>query len=496
MTVGKQSAVITPSIIFDWPMFRYLASLFQSKHRKRHADRKPLPADPKAAADAAASAKAFARLNEVAPLATVQDEAKRPFVRTVPSFVRREAVLNRDERIAGYEFSLDRPMQERFKNREASIRKMYDILLMRQLAEFGVGSLLGHRLAVIEIAAASTSAGIPDDLPRANTIIFLNTIEDAGLDPAITMERIDALVSAGFQVGWSLRQAADVSNAALARCQFVRIETPGFDGIQLRELAKKLGRINRSGGKVPLQIIARDVKTYDDFQVCFHGGFHFFQGPFISSRKSWKNPKSDVDRLHVFSLLKQLRSGADHAVLAAQFRNEPMLTFRLLRYVNSASLGLQRRIGAIDQALYLIGADKLYRWLSLLLYDIKDRGFAERAMIEQVLVRARTMESLSKAPVNPDLAFLTGLLSMLDQFVGRPIEEVMPQINVPDDVRAALLSQTGPYAPLLDLAKVCEQGDPTRIAAAAARCGVDQGILNSTVIAALNWAYETAETAS
>jgi c-di-GMP phosphodiesterase len=474
-------------------MLRFLASLFKRQDPKRHADPKHRPINPKAAADAEASARAFVRLNEVAPLITVQAESKRLPAQMTQSFVRREAILNRDERIAGYEFSLDRPLQERFKDRQAGIRKMYDILLMRQLAEFGVSSLLGHRLTLIEISAASTEAGIPDDLPRANSVILLNTIEDAAQDPSIMIARIDALVSAGFQVGWSLRNAADVSNAALARCQFVRIETPAFDGIQLRELAKRLGRLNPASGKAPMQIIARDVKTYDDFKVCFHGGFHFFQGPFISSRKSWKNPKSDVDRLHVFRLLRQLRSGADHAAIAADLRNEPVLTFRLLRYVNSAALGLQRRIGAIDQALYFIGADKMYRWLSLLLYDIKDRGFAERAMIEQVLVRARTMEALSKAPANPDLAFLTGLLSMLDQFVGRPIEEVMPQINVPEDVKAALLTQSGPYAPLLDLARVCEQGDPTRISAAAARCGVDQGVLNTTVIAALNWAYETAE---
>ncbi|MSQ18559.1 MAG: HDOD domain-containing protein [Betaproteobacteria bacterium] len=373
--------------------------------------------DPKDAADAEeeaeVGAKAFARLNEVAPLITLRD-AKQPAPgqrRVVASFVRREAILNRDERIAGYEFLLDRPMQSRFKDRDAGIREMYDGLLMRELAGIGVGSLLGHRLAMMEIGSACADGDLPAQLPRANTVIFLDTDDDAVPDQSLLAKRIDALVSTGFQVGWCLRHAAELTSAALARCQFVRVETPAFDGIQLKELARKLARLNRTNGKAPMRLIARNVQTYDDFQVCFHGGFDYFQGPFISSRKSWKNPKSDVDRLRVFRLLRGLRSGADQAVLARDLRTEPVLTFRLLRYVNSAAIGLQRRIGAIDQALYVIGVDKLYRWLSLLLYDIKDRGFAERVMIEQVLVRARTMESLSKNPIDPDLAFLTGLLN-------------------------------------------------------------------------------------
>ncbi len=483
-------------------MFRYLASLFPPRKptlRKvptlRSAPDNALVVE--AREEAEASAKAFARLNEVAPLIAERDakQGAPAQSRVVSSFVCREAILNRDERIIGYEFSLDRPMQSRFRDREPGIRKMYDGLLMRELAAFGVDSLLGHRLAMIEIGSAAAKTSLPDELPRANTVIFLDPEGDESADPAILVKRIDALKAAGFQVGWSLRHATDLASPALACCQFVRIETPAFDGIQLKELARKLARLKRTNGKGPMKIIARDVQTFDDFQVCFRGGFDFFQGPFIHSHRNWKNPKNDIDRLRVFRLLKRLRSGADHAALVADLRTEPVLTFRLLRYVNSAAIGLQRRIGAIDQALYVIGVDKLYRWLSLLLYDIKDRGFAERAMIERVLVRARTMESLSKNPMDPDLAFLTGLLSMLDQFVGRPFEEIMPQINVPEVVREALLMQSGPYGPLLNLAKACERGDPVRIAAAAEQCGVDQSLLNTTLIASLNWAHETASTA-
>lgn len=470
-------------------MFHLLANLFRPAVPRGIAKSQPI-LEPTPVPGTATSAEAFARLNEVAPLITAHD-APAPNGKVLP-FVCREAILNRNERIGGYEFLLDRPMQVRFKDRDAGIRKTYDHLLMRELTRFGQGSLLRDRLAMIEIGLASLAGGIPHELPRTNTVIFLNAPDDLIRDQTMMTKRIDALVAAGFQVGWIWQKAAEPSMDALARCRFVRIDTPAFDGIELKELARRLARLNGAKGEPRIQIIARNVQTVDDFQMCFRAGFDFFQGPFISSFKSWKNPKSDVDRLRVFGLLKRLRSGADQATLASDLRTEPVLTYRLLRYINSAELGLQRHIGRIDEALFVIGADKLYRWLSLLLFDIKDRGFAERAMIERVLTRARTMELLSKDPMDPDLAFLTGLLSMLDQFVGRPIAEILPEINVQEGVKEALLTQSGPYAPLLDLAKVCEQGDPAHIFAAADRCGVDQSILNTTLMAALNWAHETA----
>lgn len=467
-------------------MLRILRSLFR---------RRPAPPDPAALDEE--NARAFARLNQIEPLITVANavpvaaaEPARP--REVSSFVCRDPVLDRNERIAGYEFSLDRQMQLRFKYRDEGIRKMYDDLLMRELAAFNVGSLLGHRLAMIEVSAASIVAGIPAALPRANTVIVIDLMRQALRDETTVIDSIASLVGAGFQVAWKLRSFSESLLPVLARCHLIQIETPEFDGLQLKELSRKLKGLNRPKGMAPVRLIARDVQELDDFQHCFRAGFDFFHGPFVTSRKSWNVPKSDVDRTRVLQILNRLRGGADYSILAAALRTEPVLTYRLLRYANSAAMGLQRQVGAIDQALLVIGADKLHRWLSLLLFDMKDRGFAERALVEQALVRARTMETLGAKTLNSEFAFLTGLLSLLDKLLGRPIADVLPQISVPEDVKRALIDQTGPYALLLDLAKMCEQGDQRLIAEAAARCGLDAGLVNAQLIASLNWANEVA----
>ena len=54
------------------------------------------------------------RLNEIAPLIHEAASANDADSKKPSSFVYREAVLNRSERIAGYEFSLHRRLHSRF----------------------------------------------------------------------------------------------------------------------------------------------------------------------------------------------------------------------------------------------------------------------------------------------------------------------------------------------------------------------------------------------
>lgn len=425
----------------------------------------------------------------LATTATAQPQA-RP--REVSAFVCRDHVFDRNERIRGYEFSLDRQMQSRFADRSPVIRKAYDDALLSELASPQLGNGLNGQLAIVNVALASVARRAPALRAQANTVLVLDAVQQAAREDD-ALSSIDVLSGAGLKVGWTLRSSPEEIAPVLARCQFVQIVASAFDGVQLKEIARKLRRLQRPDGAPPLALIARDVQSADDYQLCARVGFDHFLGPFATRRENWVAPKTDIDRLSVFRILNQLRQGADNAVIANALRTDPVLTFKLLRYVNSAAMGLSRTIGTIDQALVVIGAQKLYRWLSLLVFDIKERGFAERALVEQVLVRARLMELTAAGRGNPDLAFLTGLLSLLDRFLDRPIDEVLAQLNLPDEVTQALLSGSGPYAALLAFAQACEQGDQAVVAASAQRCGLAEDVVNAQLLAALSWAQEVAE---
>ena len=439
----------------------------------------------------------FARLNAVAPLKEARDAAAPPTDaprQPASSFVCREGVLNRDERIAGYEFSLHRRLHPRFKDQRTLIRKVYDDALVRDLATLGIGSLLGHRVAFVDIAPASLDNPQLATLPATNTVLLIDPPQDFQPDPEALAPRLAAARDRGFRLGWRIRPTTTIPGTLLAACDFAQILTPDFDGLQLADLVRRLRALPRPAGAPALELIASDIGAFDDFHVCFRAGFDYFQGPFITSRENWHPPKSEIDRTHVIQLLNKVRGGADNNELADSTRLDPVLTFKLLRYINSPAIGLQKEITAIDQGLVVLGREKFYRWLSLLLFDVRRAGFTERALVEQALVRARLMERLGGSThINPDHGFLTGLFSLLDEILGQPLEQVLSQVAVPDEVRQALLVRQGPLAPLLTLAIASETGDPEEIAALAGTAGVSPELVNRNLLGSLVWAQEVAQ---
>ncbi|MEN9357582.1 MAG: hypothetical protein RL695_1753, partial [Pseudomonadota bacterium] len=233
--------------------------------------------------------------------------------------------------------------------------------------------------------------------------------------------------------------------------------------------------------------------TFDEFNLCFQGGFDLFLGDFIISRENWHPPKSDINRLLVIKLLNLLRGDEDIKVVAQQVTADPVMTFKLLRFLNSPAMGLQSPVATIDKAVLILGRERFYRWLSLLLFDIKAPGFRERMLTEQALTRAFFLESLAgegQIPNKKDELFILGLFSMLDLLIGQPLESILQQTHLPPQVHAALIGEAGIYHIALQLACTLEDQIEEAIEQTATACGIDAVDVSRHSIEALSRAHE------
>jgi len=172
-------------------------------------------------------------------------------------------------------------------------------------------------------------------------------------------------------------------------------------------------------------------------------------------------------------------------------KQAPVLTFRVLRHLNSPALGLNHRIDSISQALIMLGHQRLSRWLAILLFSVEAAGFADWLLIESALTRGRLMEELGsqlkpKLPADP--LFLTGIFSCLDRLLQRALPEIVDELPVSDDIRHALLVRRGPFAPLLAVAEASEMFDEADIEAASRAAGLNADQLNQALLAATAWA--------
>ncbi len=423
------------------------------------------PAAPVAAATPAASAPARARPS-----------------RASAAFVRREAVISRNQRIAGFEFSLGQLAKE--------APALPDDALLEELAlAAGEDGALGARLAFIPVALPALSSPHLSRLPPENVVLMLGLPRNLLHLPDFVPAALARLRDQGFRLGMYVPPAREVMAACRPCLDFIAIDVTAFDGERLRNMAYGLKTVDDH----PLEIIAWGLGTVEEFSLCFQRGFDYFQGPAVSLRESWKPGKGAASRMRVVQLLNQVRNNAEIMELAETLKQDPLLSFRILRYINSPGIGLSTPVASIKHALVVLGRDRFYRWLSLLLFTPQEDNFGEWLMVESALTRGRLMELLgqSRFPEEQrDHLFLAGSFSLLDKLLQLPMDKVVAQLTLPPTVAALLLRREGPLAPWLALVEACEGRDGEAMEQAARAVGCDPGKTNRALLAAMAWAHQ------
>src|SRR5574343_374347 len=160
------------------------------------------------------------------------------------------------------------------------------------------------------------------------------------------------------------------------------------------------------------------------------------------------------DRQTIIRLQQALMHDKAMDRVESLIHQDPVLTFRLLRLVNSLVFGPSREVRTIRQALLLLGQKPVRNWLMDQLPGAAtdaDLGPVRQGMV----LRGRLMEHLMDPGPQHELRadiYTTGLFSQLDHLTQEPLAKTLARLPLSDAVVAALLRQSGPYHPYLDIA--------------------------------------------
>jgi EAL and modified HD-GYP domain-containing signal transduction protein len=169
------------------------------------------------------SGEAFKQLNTLAPLKSIQGEVAHAEHKE-SSFVCREAVLDRKEKIAGYEFALGRDLQSRMLETSALIRRVYDDTMLRNLAPLGVNSLLGERFAFIRLSVSSLKNPLLKTLAHTHTVIMITPANNNETNLVEIRENLQHLNKIGVKHGWTISTARPDLAEFLPKADFIEIE--------------------------------------------------------------------------------------------------------------------------------------------------------------------------------------------------------------------------------------------------------------------------------
>ena len=200
---------------------------------------------------------------------------------------------------------------------------------------------------------------------------------------------------------------------------------------------------------------------------CAAAGFSWFAGDYALHPPLDTQAGDGTSRKRLLALLGLLARDADSRELEVLLKQDPALSYHLLKLVNSAAFALSSPIHSFSQAINVLGRRQLQRWLQLLLYARQQDDGLANPLLPLAAVRAAMMEGLAQAlgwdRDQQDMAFVAGVFSLLDVLLAMPMTEIVAALSLDLDVVMALLDRTGPLGELL---KLVDRPDHASLAAA------------------------------
>ncbi|MER2539297.1 MAG: HDOD domain-containing protein [Azonexus sp.] len=404
-------------------------------------------------------------------------------------FICREAIFDRKNRPSGHIFFLQH--ESPLALAPTGVQKNLDEMLLATLLSSRDGWNIQR--AFVPISSASLWDVAVDQLPTTNLILNIQLATEQ-IDPDRLLARLAELRDRGLGIGIVRQPQHPCFGAAMQQADYAVVDVATTEASSVRDFS---AAVRASEKSQPLALLGLGIETLDEHNLCHTWHFEGFHGRFAA--KGAPRPmqtQADPHKVQLLNLMRLVQGDAENNEIAAGLKQDPLLTFRILRYLNSPALGLRHHIESINQAITLLGRQRLTRWLAVLLFSVREPDFSDWLLVESALTRGRLMEILGEEQMPStahDALFLTGIFSCLDRLLRRPMAEALAMLPIPDDVSAALINNGGPYATLLAVAKASESFDLERIAIAAEAANLQPDKVNRALLAATAWASEVTD---
>jgi EAL and modified HD-GYP domain-containing signal transduction protein len=356
--------------------------------------------------------------------------------------IARQPILNDDQIVQGYELL--------YPTGEVSETLAAARVTIEALSEIGFERLVGTSRAWINVTPEFSSSDMVLNLPPDRVVLELGA--EMGQDAA-SLARLEDLRSAGYTL------AADHFSLASTPPPQPLLGLVDFVKIDMRELgARELARHAFELRALDVTLVACNVETGDEFKLAQAAGAGLFQGFFFCRPHMLAGRRITPSRVAMLSLSSALQDpDIQISDLERVISNDVALSYRLLKYINSAYFSLRKEVTSIKQALALLGIEPLRRWATLSIFA--EVGEQPRELLVTALIRARFCETAGlSSDGTPAELFTLGLFSVLDALTATPMYTAIADLPLAPTLHDALIHHSGPGR-LLDSVIAIEEGE-------------------------------------
>ncbi|SFI15402.1 EAL and modified HD-GYP domain-containing signal transduction protein [Pseudobutyrivibrio sp. OR37] len=238
-----------------------------------------------------------------------------------------------------------------------------------------------------------------------------------------------------------------------------------------------------------IDLCAENIHTIEEFEAAKESGlFKVFEGTFFRVPINTGDTEVAPIKVNYMKLMKVINEpDFDLDDVANVISQDPALTIELLKIANK--LTINSNIRSIAQATALLGQKELRRWLNTTLLSELAAG-KPNEITRLSLVRARFAENL--APIfdyamRKEELFLMGLFSLLNLILDMPMDKALEQVGVSNEIKKALVSDDGIFAPQLEFLLSYEAGDWQEVSRLMVLHDIEMDEVYDAYVEALKW---------
>lgn len=365
-------------------------------------------------------------------------------------FVARQPIFDVDNKVYAYEL-LYRQSEQNFFDQSVTSNVATSLLLMNSYYTFGIDKLVGDGKAFINFDKHLIDAEIPMLLDKERVVVEL--LEDIEPDKGFIRE-VKKLRTNGYTIAIDDYVEGYLYDELVELSHIIKVDFFENTNEQIESIVRRW----KPRGKI---LLAEKVETQEVFEWAKKIGFDLFQGYYFSKPAMLRGKGMTDSTYQYIRIMEELSAKEpDYKRIAEVIETDVALTYKLLKLVNS-NFTASKAITSIQHGLAILGIDAFEKWFSLAMVQ-NLAGSKPSELVKLSMLRGHFMEAValnSQLKSYSNEMMLVGILSVIDALVERPIEDIVNELPLGEDIKAALLMKPGKYTKVYQMVLQIEKGD-------------------------------------
>ncbi|MGA1867238.1 MAG: EAL and HDOD domain-containing protein [bacterium] len=364
-------------------------------------------------------------------------------------YVARQPILKKNRAIYAYELLFRDSLANFIPDVDGDFAT--SMVLSSSFLSIGIEAITGGRRAFINFTENLLIKKIPLMFPKEKTVIeMLENIEvkEIIIDICKEMKKHGYIIALDDFV-YSVQKEPLIS--------LVDIVKFDFNACSIEEIKESAQRFPSH-----VKLLAEKIETYEIFRTAQDMGFDYFQGYFFCRPEILQAKELSGSQMNLLQIMAEAnKPEVEFRKIEDLILHDITISYKLLRYINSAHFMRRREISSIKEAIIYLGEEELRRFISLIAMS----NLAAKKPNELIMtscIRAKFCELCAhhnnNKRIKPWELFTVGLFSLIDAILDQPIEIIMKKLPLNDTITNTLIHKSGELSHYLRLIENFENG--------------------------------------